>query len=281
MNLKTIFRYPGGKTKLVQNIMSCIRNTMDSMLDTDFTFVDVFVGGGSISLGVVNNFPNAKIVVNDIDEYIYAFWKVMCTQESLQELLSYISQYKNPTIKNFNALREESKHGNLDIAEKAFLSIFFNRTTFSGIFKSGPIGGFDQSGDYKIGCRYNASKMASMVGLISDKLSSMKAECFCEDYLTIINRYKNNENIILYLDPPYMKQGKQLYNYYMRPQEYITMAETLKICRARWLVSHDNYPDFVKLFKDWADIKTIDGVPYTINSIKGKRREELIITKRK
>jgi len=56
--LKTIFRYPGGKIKLTKDIIReisfILSDTYSSQLfeesDTDFTFVDVFVGGGSVSV---------------------------------------------------------------------------------------------------------------------------------------------------------------------------------------------------------------------------------------
>jgi DNA adenine methylase len=279
MKLKTIFRYPGGKTKLSGQIVSLIQKMRNDMTTDNFTFVDVFAGGGSVSIGVMNALPSTKIVINDMDQYLCAFWKIMCSKESIDKLIDYVLKYKNPTVEDFKNLREEAKKEDVDIAMLAFLSIFFNRTTFSGIFASGPIGGHDQSGKYKIGCRYNAPKMADMIRLMSNTLSTNNAKYFGEDYSIIIEKYGNDPNALLYLDPPYMKQGKQLYNLYMRPEEYGNMVGLLKGCKAPWLISHDDYPDFVKLFDGWANIRTITGVPYTINSIKGKKRTELLITR--
>lgn len=253
-------------------------NALETM--QNFIFVDVFVGGGSVAVGIANNFPSAKIVINDLDEYIWSFWTVICTKDGLEKLISYIIQYKKPTVEDFRAWRQKANEKNLSTVDKAFLALFFNRTTFSGIFNSGPIGGFDQSGKYKIGCRYNASHMSGMVRSLSETFLNKKVQCYRKDYVDMLKEYKDKEEALLYLDPPYMKQGHLLYNHHMKSEQYAEMANLLKGCKAKWLVSHDDRPEFVKLFQGWADIKTIEGVPYTINSIRGKRRSELLISGR-
>ena len=86
---------------------------------------------------------------------------------------------------------------------------------------------------------------------------------------------------MMYLDPPYMTQGEQLYNHFMEYEDYVEMRDMLKDCKADWIISHDNNPDFEKLYEGWADITTVEGVPYTINSIKNNRKIELLITNRR
>ena len=102
---------------------------------------------------------------------------------------------------------------------------------------------------------------------------------FSDDFSDIIKKYGGDKNNFLYLDPPYWKQGEQLYNYGMKPEQYEEMANLLKTCKANWIVSHDDCLEFVKLFT-WADIKTIEDVPYTINSLKNNRKKELLICKK-
>ena len=63
-------------------------------------------------------------------------------------------------MEQFYKLKEESTTDKLKCAYKA---IFLNRTTFSGIFKSGPIGGKDQISKYPIDCRYNAIKIKKKI----------------------------------------------------------------------------------------------------------------------
>jgi DNA adenine methylase len=285
--LKTVFRYPGGKTKLTKNILQEMREILnkgsydvDFLEDhpNDFTFVDVFVGGGSVALGVANEYPASSLILNDLDEWMYCFWKEIINGNA-KKLTSSIMNTNPPNVQNFEHWRERIEKGDLTKAEKAFVALFFNRTAFSGIFKSGPMGGFSQKGKYKIDCRYNAQRMVKMIEDIATDFTQRKVECYQEDYKTLIERYRGDENMFLYLDPPYMKQGKQLYNHHMQKEQYQEMADLLKNdCKAKWLVSHDDNPEFVEMFKGWANIKNIEGVAYTINSIKGKKRTELLIS---
>lgn len=284
--LKTVFRYPGGKTKLANNILLEIRHILHNdtegfleCLTPDFTFVDVFVGGGSVALGVANEYPSVNMVLNDLDEWMYCFWSQIVDGD-IEELTSNIVNHNPPRVQDFEYWRKRIEKGDLTKDEKAFVALFFNRTAFSGIFKSGPIGGFSQAGKYKIDCRYNAKSMVKMIEDIAMNFEThRKVKCCCMDYKDLINKYKDREDAFLYLDPPYMKQGKQLYNHHMQKEQYQEMADLLKNdCKAKWLLSHDDNPEFVEMFKDWANIKNIEGVAYTINSIKGKKRTELLIS---
>jgi len=284
--LKTVFRYPGGKTKLVNNILTeiggILSESYSSQLfeerDTYFTFVDVFIGGGSVSLGVANEYPTANFVLNDLDEWMFNFWEKICIND-IKHLTTNIMNHNPPSVQDFEHWRKIIDSGkSLTSSEKAFLALFFNRTAFSGIFKSGPMGGFSQKGKYKIDCRYNAKKMVEMVKQISKEFENRKVECLSMDFAKVVKKYGKKEDAFLYLDPPYMKQGHQLYNHYMQKHEYQEMADLLKGCKAKWLLSHDDNPELIEMFKGWANIKTIEGVAYTINSIKGKKRTELLIS---
>lgn len=283
--LRTIFRYPGGKTKLVDHIILRIKRMSGGLFQQDirpFTFVDVFAGGGSVSLSVLNEFPGIKLILNDLDEYMYAFWKILCDhdKEEFNKLCSYVKKYDPPTVNDFNRLRNEIEDDNRPrISRKAYYAIFFNRTTFSGIFNSGPIGGFDQNGKYKINCRYNSKTINKWLEILFNKFQNNCVFCYNKDYTKLIKKFGQKNNVFLYLDPPYMKHGHVLYRHYMKKEQYQEMANLLKQCQCKWLLSHDDCPELIKMFAKWADIKTIEGVPYTINSIKGKRRSELLISK--
>jgi DNA adenine methylase len=272
MKLQTIFRYHGGKKKIADNIVNDIASC-------DFgTFVDVFTGGGSISVEMLNRRPQTKIIMNDLDKYMSAFWDTLCHKQRTEQLVNILNSFGNPTIASFMKLRNRiNKKDHFPQDFMAFLAVFFNRTTFSGIFKSGPLGGRDQSGKYKINSRYNLKKIVERIYELSAALQKTKSKCYQKDFREIIEKYGDNENCFLYLDPPYMKQGKVLYNVAMSKNDFEDMAAMLKKTKCKWIVSHDNYYPFISLFKNWANIADINNVPYTINSIKDKRRKEILI----
>lgn len=49
----------------------------------------------------------------------------------------------------------QSNKENSDLLELGFSTFFLNRTNRSGILKAGVIGGYDQTGNYKIDARFN------------------------------------------------------------------------------------------------------------------------------
>lgn len=284
MSLKSPFRYPGGKVKIAEPIVAAIKDQVGfKSIFSETTmnrFVDVFVGGGSVTMAVANEYPAVDLSLNDLDDWIFSFWQSMIDSQEFQRLLSYISKYQNPTIEDFNILRKSADRAGLMYGYRGFLGLFFNRTTFSGIFRSGPIGGADQSGNYKVDCRYNAERLREMLFAIRDDFAGRQIEVTKQDFRTVLRKYQDSEDVLLYLDPPYMKQGYQLYNEFMEESDYVEMADILKNCKCKWVLSHDDYKPFVQLFEGWTNIKSIEGVAYTINSIEGKRKTELIITKK-
>ena len=128
----SVFRYPGGKTRLLPNI----RMFIDASIKCSGynQFIDAFVGGGSVLCDVAMRHPNLKLVAVEADDWVGSFWWMIATGEGEDEFFALLNCI--PTVKQFMELRD-TKPSNQ--AEKAFRAVFFNRTCFSGILTSGPI----------------------------------------------------------------------------------------------------------------------------------------------
>lgn len=261
----TPFRYPGAKNKMLPILMEHIKPLMVGQS----SFCDAFVGGGSVALEVAKKFPYHNIILNDKDYWMYSFWDIVAGNETSQlpALLQLIDQ--PATLEQFYKLREDEDDSKLSAAYKA---IFFNRCTFSGILKSGPIGGKDQKSKYTVDCRYNASKIKQKIIAINKLLFGRT---------TVYNQDINQFLIILkdcplYLDPPYVKKGKDLYTEYMVLEEHRQMSEVLKF-KKNWVLSYDDCEE-VRFF--YKDSEIIDlAARYCINGKKNswEKKNELII----
>jgi len=263
----TPFRYPGAKNKLLPIIL----NNLKDIIINDGTFTDAFVGGGSVLLAVAEKYPKVKLFVNDKDYWIYSFWKVVSgpSQEDFEELIDMVTQ--KVTIDLFYSLREDRYKDHVRCAYKA---LFFNRTTFSGIFYSGPIGGKKQSGKYTVDCRYNP-KMLRHKLIICRNLLIGRTEVFNDDFADFKMLTETNEPI--YLDPPYVDAGKSLYTHYMDEEDHFLLKDILSN-RQKWVLSYDN-TDIIKRIYYKCNITIIDG-NYSIKGIKStwSQKSELIIT---
>ena len=261
----TPFRYAGAKNKMISILMEHI----DKILISQNNFVDAFVGGGSVLLEVAKKYPNISLFANDKDYLVYCFWNVVASGDStkLDQLLSLMEAH--PTLELFYKLREEQTKDEIACAYRA---IFFNRTTFSGILKSGPIGGKDQSSKWKVDCRYNYKKLKIKI-LECHRLLSGRTTVSNKD---IANYNELNNNYPTYLDPPYYVKGSQLYSEYMKPHEHDILSAILDN-KDNWILSYDDCPEIRALYKNKQIIDL--SARYCINGKKSawKNKNELII----
>ncbi len=270
----TPFRYAGAKNRL----LPILQTYLDPLLLNSQDYVEPFVGGGSVALYVAKQYPNINIHLNDKDPWVSAFWKVVSSsnQELIQELIFRLET--KPTIQLFNHLGNNPPQSLLD---KAYYCLFFNRTTFSGIFKrdkqdcitSSPIGGQDQKSKWTVDCRYNFKKLKEKLLFINQLLQERTkvSNLDIDQYLsTIPTEYA------MYLDPPYYLQAHMLYNQNMKREEHIQFAFTLQK-HSNWILSYDDHPEIRKLY---ADNQIIDlAAKYSINGKKNKwaEKNELLI----
>jgi len=264
-----IFRYPGGKTKLLPAIQGYLDKYPWMLRDGD-PFHDVFVGGGSVLLHIARHYPRSPLHANDLDPWIHAFWKVVSgTEAEFDALVTKLSV--TPTVDLFKELRAKEPGDNV---ERAYYAVFFNRTTFSGILRSGPIGGYDQKSKWGVSCRYN-------VAALTNELLYMRQQLDLGRRLTVHKQdavqYATNNREFMYLDPPYIGQGKALYR---ETVDHHALADALRPL-GRWLLSYDDCEDARKLYRQFAHLAQVP----TKYSIRGKKHSwtgnnELMITPR-
>lgn len=252
----TPFRYPGAKNKL----LPIIKPRLDEFFEWDF-YCEPFVGGGSVLLDVAQKKPEAKLFINDKDWWIASFWKVVAEHHS-NELPALMKMLEvHPTLDLFYKLKETPANSEV---EAAYRAIFFNRTTFSGILKSGPIGGKDQKSQYKIDCRWNARKLGEKIVKCNHLLAG-RTQVECKDFKVYFPLTASCYPT--YIDPPYYVKGDDLYQEYMTAQDHVDLAKILQ-GRPNWILSYDDCPEIQELYKN---NRIIDlAARYCINGKKDK-----------
>jgi DNA adenine methylase len=234
----SIFRYPGGKSKLLNRIVPLIR-LKDSPQNT---YIEPFVGGGSVALTVAQNWPSARLILNDRDANIYSFWKTIACGDDrdVDQLLALIG--RRPTVKHFRRRRAMRPATCLD---KAFHSLFFNRTTFGGMANSGPLGGYDQRGTGKIDSRWNPSKLTTAIKT-ARRLLRGRTIVLNKDFERVIAQA--DDRSFLYLDPPYYQAGNELYTSRWTDNDHVRLREALRE-RENWLLSYDAHPRIREIYR--------------------------------
>jgi DNA adenine methylase len=256
----TPLRYPGGKTQFYPLIKDLLKN--NDLIE--HTYIEPFAGGAGIAIKLLINKDVERIVINDIDPAIYAFWySVLYHTDDLCSLIEKtpvtIDQWKKQK-KIYN--KEKSK-----ILEKGFATLFLNRTNISGIIKGGIIGGLQQAGVYGIDARYTKNTLIKKIETIG-KLRG-KIDIYNLDAVNLFNleKIQKLKKTFVYFDPPYVSKGIGLYENSFSEEDHKKLASMIKKCSRKWVVTYDVHSLITELYAgfrhDYLDLN------YSINQ---KRR---------
>ena len=228
-------RYPGGKARVSEYFKQVFR---DNLL-YDGTYIEPYTGGGAVALALLFNEYASKIVINDKDIALYAFWYSIINDT--ENFLKKINDTKID-LKNWEIQKQiHTEKENQEILDVGFSTFFLNRTNRSGILKAGIIGGKEQSGQWKMDARFNKKDLMNRI----EKIASFKnkIKLYNLDALELIKKikYSTDEKTLFYFDPPYYVKGKDLYMNYYNHDDHEKVAKAIsKISKQKWIVSYDD-----------------------------------------
>lgn len=268
-------RYPGGKAKLlgyIEKVIEC-----NNLVGCDF--YEPFAGGASTTIGLLQKGIISTSTIIERDPLIYAFWFSVFYQTD--ELIDKIDR----TPINIETWKKEKVYKTYDIPNKShllemgFAGLFFNRTNFSGILDGGPIGGFSQSGKYKVDCRFNKSRLINTIQLLS--LYNDRVTVRFDDGISFLDSSRARllaKPSFVYVDPPYYNKGKKLYRHYFKNSDHINLANSLKQAQFPWLLSYDNCAFVNELYGNTeADLKRkFLFFDYSVNNV--RKDTELLVS---
>lgn len=259
------FRYPGGKSKLSFFLALFIKENQLSQK----TLLEPFCGGAGGTLALLDAGVIGSLILNDSNSFISEFWEAALS--NTDTLVKKINTTK-VNMDNWFHYREIFMNGkDASDIEKALAVFFLNRTNRSGILHAGPIGGRLQAGNYLMDCRFNKENLISRINRISKLRERITVANM--DASDIINSHRN-ENVFVYADPPYVVEGKNIYNSYSYYIEgHLHFAKTIKACGLDWLISYDDAPLVHELYSK-SGINIIE-LSYVMN--RAKVGKELLI----
>lgn len=233
-------RYPGGKTCLVPFFEKVLeRNDM-----VRSTYVEPYAGGAGAALALLYAGKVKKIVINDLDRAVYAFW-----YSATKDSATFIKKMKTTRVSVAEWRRQkriyQDKHSTL--FDLGFATFYLNRTNVSGIMDGGPIGGLEQKGKWKIGARFYKKTLATRLEQLGSHADKIKVTNI--DGIELAKKYLPKKNALIYLDPPYLDKGYSLYWNSYKLGDHTDLAELLnKNPKARWLLTYDSKHKIRKLY---------------------------------
>lgn len=244
----TPLRYPGGKQCLAPYMKQLIKINDVS----DGFYAEPYAGGAGLALELLLSESIYSLYINDADFNIFAFWNSVLNEK--KELIKKI-QETPVTIEEWehqkSILRDKSNENTL---EKGFATFFLNRTNRSGILKAGPIGGKNQTGNYKIDARFNKESLISRIELISEYASRIHLyNLDALDFLKEIKPMAEQQKSLIYLDPPYYVHGQELYLNAYSHEDHVALEKYLSTEYAdlKWIISYDASPKIKQIYSDY------------------------------
>ena len=225
-------RYPGGKAKLYNYIRSLIE--INGLLGE--TYIEPFAGGAGLALKLLLNNDVRRIVINDYDPAIFAFWySILHSSQQMCDFVNTVPLTIDEWDKQHNVYSNQKNHSQLEVAKAV---LFLNRTNVSGIINGGVIGKRDQTGNYKMDARVNREELVRKIisiSRLSDRivLYNLDAVAFLQTELS--HYYKAFINF----DPPYVAKGGQLYKNAFSDNDHQVLRNQITACRRKWVVTYD------------------------------------------
>jgi DNA adenine methylase len=266
-------RYPGGKRRLVPYVAAAL---LENDLKPDL-FVEPFAGGASVSLELLHAGLVERIAIGDSDPMVAAFWQTvfddhewLCRQvESIEITLTEWRRLKAARLRARRSL--------------ALSCLFLNRTSFNGALhrRAGPIGGHEQTSDYKLDCRFPREtlvrriKACAALGDRVEFVEGQEAAGTIAAARTIARR--EGRSTFFYLDPPFWAKSDLLYRRSFLTWEHEELAEQLLWLKDPWLLSYDPAPEIVSFYAGHKGVQSAT-VELLYTAARRSAGHELVVT---
>lgn len=242
---KSPLRYPGGKAALAPYLSSLIEQNRLY----NGTYAEPFAGGAGAAIELLYGEKVWRILINDADIHIYAFWKsVLDDADRFCSQIASIPITVDEWKRQHEIFRSPDANTHFDVG---FATFFLNRTNRSGILDGRPIGGYDQTGNYKIDARFNRDglvKRVSQLARYKDRIGVYNLEAL-EFLAQVVRPLKGS--VLVYLDPPYYKMGAHLYLNFYKHEDHRKLASYITSeLNHPWILSYDDVEEIRDLYTD-------------------------------
>lgn len=281
-------RYPGGKAKISRFVADVVANN-----GLTNTYIEPFAGGAGIAINLLLANRVNNVVLNDLDDSVYSFWKTVLTDPEylIKEIQKVPFDFENranlPSPQSrytyWRSMKQRFEKNNYrDPRRKAMDFFLLNRMNVSGIVTGGPIGGKAQTGTYSIASRFNKKTLIKRIEDIAALATRIKVTNYeASHFLTALSggRICDISKSLLFVDPPYYVQGRNLYSVFATDHIHSRVAEALLGLDLDWLLTYDVADPINLLYPDSSVQKYTYRIQYSANK-RGNYAEYLFTSPR-
>lgn len=238
----TPLRYPGGKTQLTPFVSAVMRyNELHGG-----HYAEPFAGGAGIAWRLLFSGQASEIWLNDLDPAVYAFWRAAVFNSD--EMCGLVHDAEL-TIKEWARQRAIFRSSSSKPLERGFATLYLNRTNRSGILDGGVIGGTQQTGTYKLDCRFNKTELIRKIDRIGRYREAVHLSN--EDARLCLARWDKvlPARALLNIDPPYFGKGSELYINHFKPEDHASLSKQVQRLKHRWMMTYDDCTEIATLYR--------------------------------
>ena len=235
-------RYPGGKSLMTNFFVDLfLRNGL-----REIVYAEPYAGGAGAAINLLLDGHVNEIIINDANIGIYSFWNALVNESE-----RFIQTIKTipVTLTEWYTQRDILQKSTKPSFELGIATFFMSRTNRSGVIFGGAIGGSTEekqnNAKYKIDCRFNKQDLIQRLKIIAENKRRIKVTN--EDALAFLRQI--DDNIFVYLDPPYYVKGKSLYMNHYTDKDHKGLASFLQNeAHFNWVLSYDDVPQIREMY---------------------------------
>jgi DNA adenine methylase len=228
-------RYPGGKAELAP----FLARVVEAQIPRVDQYAEPFAGGAGAAIRLLADEVVHEVLINDLNPGIAAMWRSVVNDTAefagrIETQAATLTEWSR-AHEIYNEADEKTDF------ELGFATFLLNRWNRSGILDARPIGGMRQDGPWKIDARFNRTELADRVRFVGSygtriKVSQLDGRQF------IKSLEAKAGDALVYVDPPYLNQGDDLYLDSLSPEDHEELADVLNTSPLRWLLTYDVHP---------------------------------------
>lgn len=212
-----------------------VASLIDVLGIRDVTYVEPYAGGAGVALRLLKDHKVSKVVINDYDPDVFAFWN-----SAVNDSASFLERFDRaePTIEEWHRQKRIIADPASEL-DRGFAFFFLNRTNRSGVLNGGVIGGLKQNGRYKVSARYNKASLRRKLEFLREHADSIEVRN--EDGRAVVERFVGFPEAFIYADPPYVEKGGSLYMNALDNERHRELGNLLNNhADSHWMLTYDD-----------------------------------------
>ncbi len=237
--------FMGQKRKFLKEFTNALKD-----YPKDAVYVDLFGGSGLLSHTVKHHYPDATVIYNDYDNYRKRIKAIPFTNVLISKIR--LIAHELPRDKRITGIARERILKLVATAEKQNGYVDYITLSSSLLFSMKYVLNYDdlvKSTLYNTVRKSNYEATGYLEGL----------QVVNEDYKVLFDKYKDAENVIFLVDPPYLQTNVSTYKNYWSLKDYLDVLQVLKGTKYFYFTS--NKSSIIELC-EWIGTQTITANPF-------------------